>query len=259
MSGLSERLARIEVGQGEARRAIAIRTIDGHDPTVVWFGGFKSDMAGTKAEALARWARSQGRAFLRFDYSGHGESGGAFTDGTISRWTEDAVAALSHVRGPALVVGSSMGAWIALLVAARRLASIGGLVLIAPAVDFTERLMWAAFPEDIRRQIETEGLWTRPSAYDPGGYPITKALIEDGRLNLLMDGLIEPGCPVHILQGQRDPDVPSAHALAVAERIARDDLTVTLIRDGDHRLSRDEDIALMIATVSALAERVGAP
>ena len=231
---------------------------------MVWLGGFKSDMVGSKALALDAWADAQGRACLRFDYSGHGASGGDFKDGTIGRWLEECVAVYSQFcRGPQVLVGSSMGGWLALLLA-RRLAAmkdttpqaeppiapLAGMVLIAPAVDFTEELMWKQFSDAIKSEIEDKGFWTRPSEYSPEGYPITKQLIEDGRKHLQMGGLIEPGCPVHILQGVRDPDVPWRHAVELVSRFSRDDVVLTLIKDGDHRLSRPEDIERLLSAVA---------
>ena len=224
-------------------------------PGLFWLGGFKSDMKGTKAVALDDWAKAQGRACLRFDYSGHGESGGAFTDGTIGRWLAETVAVYRQfAKGPQVVIGSSMGGWLALLLAARLRESkgsapIAGMVLIAPAVDFTEELMWKQFPDAIKREIEEKGAWMRPSAYSEEPYPITRGLIEEGRKHLLLGGLIETGCPVHILQGVQDPDVPWRHAQELVARFARDDVVLTLIKDGDHRLSRPEDIERLIAAV----------
>lgn len=243
----------LTVGEGSDARRIALRQVEGRGPVIVWLGGFKSDMKGTKAEALDAFARRTGRAYLRFDYSGHGESEGAFEDGTISRWTDEALAVIAAAGPRPLLVGSSMGGWIALLAARRMPSPPAGMVLIAPAADFTEALMWAAFPDAVKQQIEREGRWVRPSAYDEGGYPITCALIEDGRSNLVLTGLIETGCPVHVLQGMEDPDVPWRHAMLTAEKIARDDVVVTLVKDGDHRLSRPEDIARLEAAVEALA------
>jgi len=240
-------------------RRIAVRTREGKSPGLFWLGGFKSDMTGTKAQALDQWAARQGRACIRFDYSGHGQSGGDFNDGTIGRWLEESLAVYTHfARGPQVVIGSSMGGWLALLLAARLRAlkecapqntSLAGMVLIAPAVDFTEALMWKQFSPAIKREIEEKGVWLRPSQYDEGPYPITKGLIEDGRKHLLLGGMIEPGCPVHILQGVRDPDVPWRHAVELVSRFARDDVVLTLIKDGDHRLSRPEDIERLIAAV----------
>lgn len=225
-------------------------------PGLFWLGGFKSDMKGTKAEALDRWAEQCGRACVRFDYSGHGESGGDFLDGTIGRWLEESVAVYTaFTRGPQVVIGSSMGGWLALLLA-RRLramndaAPLAGMVLIAPAVDFTEELMWKQFPANIRKEIETKGSWLRPSAYGEDPYPITRGLIEEGRRHLMLGELIETGCPVHILQGVQDPDVPWRHAVELVSRFSRDDVVLTLIKDGDHRLSRPEDIERLIAAVA---------
>ncbi len=224
-------------------------------PGLFWLGGFKSDMKGTKAVALDEWAEKQGCACVRFDYSGHGELGGKFTDGTIGRWLAESLAVYRQfAKGPQVVVGSSMGGWLALLLAARLRelkgsAQLAGMVLIAPAVDFTEELMWKQFPDDIKREIEDKGAWMRPSQYSEERYPITKRLIEEGREHLLLGGLIETGCPVHILQGVQDPDVPWRHAQELVARFARDDVVLTLIKDGDHRLSRPEDIERLIAAV----------
>lgn len=224
----------------------------GKGPTVVWLGGFRSDMRATKAEALDGWAEKNDRAFLRFDYSGHGESDGNFEDGTISRWRDDALAMIHAHAGPApVLVGSSMGGWIALL-AAKMLAGTAQapsrLVLIAPAADFTEKLMYPSFSSQQKKELEDRGLITIPSAYgDP--YPITRALIEDGSRNNLLDGPIVTGCPVDILQGMADPDVPWQHAMATVEHLPGDAVTMTLVKDGDHRLSRPQDIALLLATV----------
>ncbi|HWV42007.1 alpha/beta hydrolase [Pseudorhodoplanes sp.] len=251
-------LTAIEVGEGSATRTIAVRKRDGDYPALLWLGGFKSDMKGTKAAAVDRWAAEQERACIRFDYSGHGESGGDFEEGTISRWLEESQAVFSRFcTGPTIAIGSSMGGWISLLLArnirAGRVAgtgSLAGLVLIAPAVDFTEVLMWERFPPDIRKQIETTGSWQRPSEYSDEPYLITRQLIEDGRNHLLLGGLIETGCPVRILQGVKDEDVPWQHAVSLVSRIARDDVVLTLVKDGDHRLSRPEDIDRLLAAIA---------
>jgi pimeloyl-ACP methyl ester carboxylesterase len=249
------RLTSLTIESPPPMRTIAVRAREGKSPGLFWLGGFKSDMKGTKAEAVDAWAAAEGRASLRFDYSGHGESGGAFTDGTISRWLEESVAVYRRfAKGPQVVIGSSMGGWLALLLA-RRLADlkgaapIAGMVLIAPAVDFTEELMWKQFPDAIKRAIEEKGVWMRPSDYGEEPYPITRGLIEDGRKHLLLGGLIETGCPVHILQGVKDPDVPWRHAVELISRFARDEVVLTLVKDGDHRLSRPEDIERLIAAV----------
>ena len=241
-------------------RRVALRKRGGASPCVVWLGGFRSDMMSTKVLALDAWARDTGQAFLRFDYSGHGESESAaagehFTDGTISRWLEDALSVMAQVEGPLILVGSSMGGWISLL-AARALQKaeqgqrLAGMVLIAPAVDFTESLMWAHFPPQIKAEIMEKGSWCRPTPYAAASYPVTRALIEDGRRHLLFGGPIDPGCPVHILQGQQDPDVPWQHAMRLMEHLPQTKASLTLIKDGEHRLSREQDIRLLIDTVA---------
>jgi esterase/lipase len=249
----------LKLGTSSGERLIAVRREEGAAPGVFWMGGFKSDMKGTKAQALAQWARENGRSCLRFDYSGHGESSGDFTAGTIGGWLEDSLAVFSEAKGPQVVVGSSMGGWLALLLVrelrrrkaegAAPAATVAGLVLIAPAVDFTEVLMWQRFPAKIRQQITTEGVWHRPSDYGEP-YPITRGLIEDGRKHLLLGGMIETGCPVRILQGVQDPDVPWNHAVALTSRLAQDDVVLTLVKDGDHRLSRPEDLERLMRAVA---------
>lgn len=248
----------LEIGEGSERRAIAVREHSGAGPGLFWLSGYKSDMKGTKAAALARWAEDAGRAIVRFDYSGHGESGGVFTEGTIGRWLADALAVFeARCRGPQILIGSSMGGWLALLMvrALRQRqqigpASVAGLVLIAPAVDFTEELMWKRFPPAIKRELEETGVWARPSDYSPEPYLVTRQLIEEGRNHLLLGGMIETGCPVRILQGVEDPDVPWRHAVELVSRLASDDVVLTLVKDGDHRLSRPEDIERLIRAVA---------
>ncbi len=247
----------VEVGKDGSARQIAVRVRKGGSPGLFWLGGFNSDMAGTKALALDAWAAEHDRACVRFDYSGHGESGGKFIDGTIGRWLEESLAVFERFcAGPQVVIGSSMGGWMALLLAreiARRQskASLAGLVLIAPAPDFTEELMWKNFPKNVQKEIETTGVWMRPSQYgDP--YPITRNLIEEGRNHLLLGGSIEVGCPVRILQGAKDPDVPWQHAFALVHRLPMTDVVLTMIQDGDHRLSRPQDIARIMAAVAEI-------
>lgn len=232
---------------------LAYESSHGTGPTVVWLSGFKSDMAGTKAQVLADWARAKGQSFLRLDYSGHGRSGGAFEDGTIGRWRDDALAVIDAASdGPLVLVGSSMGGWLALLVAKARPERVRAMVLIAPAADFTEDLLWAGLDPAARREIEETGRWARPSAYDPQPYVITRRLIEEGRTHLLLGAPITFAGPVRILQGARDPDVPFAHAQRLADRLTTDDLAFTSIRDGDHRLSRPQDLKKLIAAVEEL-------
>jgi pimeloyl-ACP methyl ester carboxylesterase len=249
----------LEVGKDSAARSIAVRARPGGPPGLFWLGGFHSDMQGTKAIALDAWAAEHHRACVRFDYSGHGESGGDFIDGTIGRWLEESVAVFERFcAGPQVVIGSSMGGWMALLLAREianrpeNRASLAGLVLIAPAPDFTEQLMWNGFSPEIQQEIQTRGVWLRPSQYgDP--YPITRALIEEGRNHLLLGSAINVGCPVRILQGAQDPDVPWRHAFALAHRLPSDDVVLTMIQDGDHRLSRPQDIARIIAAVAEIS------
>lgn len=254
-----ETVTYLEVGRNERLRRIAVRSQAGQTPGLFWLSGFRSVMTGTKAQALAGWARQHGRALVRFDYSGHGELDGAFAAGTIGRWLEESLAVFSAcARGPQVVVGSSMGAWLALLLA-RALrqrppgppsqASLAGLVLIAPAVDFTRALIWPQLSVEARHTLMTTGSWERPSRYDDGPYLITKALIEEAENHLLLNHMIETGCPVRILQGVEDPDVPWQHAIELVARLAQDDVIITLVKDGDHRLSRPEDLQRLIAAI----------
>jgi pimeloyl-ACP methyl ester carboxylesterase len=235
----------------EAHPGIRI-AVDRHEPLknnaqkpgFLWLGGFKSDMSGAKATRLREWAQADDRFFMRFDYSGHGASEGRFEDGTLSRWLTEArlVLALAGAR-PMLLIGSSMGGYLALLLAKERAGSIKGLVLVAPAADMTQALMepQIASHEEARRAIESDGVWLRPSQYgDP--YPITRKLIEDGRKHLLLPQGLDIDCPLRILHGDRDPDVPWQHGLRTFDAIRSHDAQFILIKGGDHRLSRDEDI-----------------
>jgi len=237
---------------GGARVAYLSRA--GRSPGIVWFGGFKSEMTGIKAAALDRWAEREGRSIIRFDYFGHGKSSGNFRAGTITRWREDSLAVLNQLTsGPQILVGSSMGAWLALLTALARPHRVAGLLLIAPAVDFTERLLWERLDAATRQQIMTQGEWLRPSAYDPDPYPITRALIEDGRTNLLLDRPIVLRCPVRIVHGMQDPDVPWAHAMKLVAALGPN-TEITLVKDGDHRLSTPHELAVIERTLRALVD-----
>lgn len=234
--------------------SLAFERQDGASPTFVWLGGFRSDMTGTKAQALADWAKSKGQGFVRFDYSGHGQSGGAFEDGGISRWLGDTLAVIeAQTCGPLVLVGSSMGGWIALLAARARPERIQALLLIAPAADFVGKLMWPSFTEEQKAEIAVIGRLELPSQYDPVPTVITRHLIEDGLHHTIMDGPIPFAGRVHILQGGQDPDVPAAHARAVADLIEATELRFEVIADGDHRLSRPQDIARLIAAAEDLA------
>ena len=230
---------------------LAWRRVDGEGPTVVWLGGFHSDMTGTKAEVLAEQAKATGGSYVRFDYFGHGESGGAFKDGTISRWREDALAVIDELtEGPLVLVGSSMGGWLACLAAIARPDRVKAMVLIAPAPDFTEKLMAPELSEAAQASIAREGFWMRPSEYDDGGYPITRELLDDGARWSILPGPVPIDVPVRVLQGGADPDVPWTHALELANALTSDDVVFTLIKDGDHRLSRPQDLERLVAAVS---------
>ncbi|HEV7277728.1 MAG TPA: alpha/beta hydrolase [Devosiaceae bacterium] len=244
----------LQVGAGAAGREIAVRRRSGQAPGLFWLGGYRSDMVGSKAMALDRFGAARGLSVTRFDYSGHGESGGAFLEGTISRWLEEALAVFSTTEGEQVVVGSSMGGWLALLLnrALRQRGErrVRALILIAPAVDMTEELMRAKFTRKEQRALELNGLVEQPSDYSDEPYPITRALIEDGAQHLLFGRGIETGCPVTILQGAKDKDVPQAHALKLVQHLLTDPVTFTLVPDGDHRLSREEDLRLLEAALA---------
>lgn len=247
------------VGQGDAARNIAVRRRKGSQPGLVWLGGYRSDMIGTKAEALDQWAAENGHACLRHDYSGHGESGGAFIEGTISRWLEESLAVFDAFSdGPQILVGSSMGGWVALRMC-QELAKRGqsdrvhALLLLAPAPDFTHELMLPELTDEMKQQLATRGYMEEPSEYSDEPNIFTRALFEDGEKNRVMTGPITTGCPVHILQGMQDPDVPHTHAMKLVEFLPSQNVTMTLVKDGDHRLSREQDIALLLRTVETLA------
>ncbi len=232
---------------------IAFRRRQGRGPGVVWLGGFRSDMIGTKAAFVDEWAKHNDRAFLRFDYSGHGESDGRFEDGAIGEWFADASAAFDELTdGPQILVGSSMGAWIATLLAQARPDRIAAVVFIAPAPDFTERLMWPAFTDEQRETITRDGRLEQPSDYSDEPEIITLKLIEDGRNHLVMNASVAIRTPVRILQGMLDDAVPWRHALDFANTIESNDVEITLKKSGDHRLSEPDDLARLKATLDAL-------
>jgi pimeloyl-ACP methyl ester carboxylesterase len=243
----------IDVGADAARRRIAILTRSGRAPGIFWLGGYRSEMTGSKAEALDALGAESGNAVTRFDYSGHGQSGGDFLDGTISRWLEEALAVFATTAGPQVVVGSSMGGWIALLLA-RALLQQGSdrlkeVVLIAPAVDMTEELMRKSFSKKELQALAETGRVDQPSQYSDQPYPITAGLLEDGKRHLLFGRGIDVGAPVTILQGGKDPDVPREHAMRLVQHLLTDPVTMTLVPDGDHRLSRPEDLELLQTVV----------
>ena len=232
---------------------IAYRRRDGAGPGFVWLGGFRSDMIGTKATFVDEWAKHHGRAFLRFDYSGHGESDGRFEDGSIGDWFADAAAAFDALTdGPQVLIGSSMGAWIATLLAKARADRIAAAVFIAPAPDFTERLMWPSFSEEQRERLLNKGRLELPSDYSDEPEVITRNFIEDGRRHLVMTGTVPIRAPCRILQGMRDDAVPWRHALDFAAQLESDDVEILLTKSGDHRLSEPDDLARLKACLEAL-------
>ena len=230
---------------------LAWRRIEGGGPTVVWLGGYRSDMTGTKAQALADAAQARGWSFLRFDYSAHGASSGDWLDATIGRWKGDALAVIDALSdGPVVLVGSSMGGWMACLAAIARPERLNALVLIAPAPDFTELLMRPGLSPEARLALESDGVWMQPDDFD-GPYAITRRFLDEGRDHLILDARVSIACPVRILQGQRDESVPWAHALRLADALESEDVIFTLSKSGDHRLSTPADIERLISTVDA--------
>jgi pimeloyl-ACP methyl ester carboxylesterase len=237
---------------------IAYRQTPGKGPGVMFLTGFRSDMSGGKALAVEALCRAQGRAFVRFDYTGHGLSSGAFADGTVGRWAEDAALVLDRVaRGPQVLVGSSMGGWIALLLARARPERILGLVGIAAAPDFTEDLVHDVLDADARERLARDGQIVMPSAYDPEPCVITRRLIEEGRNHLLLRAPIAIEAPVRLIHGLEDHDVPWRTALTLAERLASADVEITLVKGGRHRLSEPADLARLAAIVDALLKKIG--
>ena len=239
---------------------IAYVKTEGRAPTVAFLGGFRSDMTGTKAMALEAWARKAGRSYLRFDYLGHGQSSGRFEDGTIGRWLDDSLAVIdAKTAGPLVLVGSSMGGWLSLLVARARPERLAGLVLIAAAPDFTERMLLKGLSPADRATLEREGRLERPSQYSPEPSVFTWKLIEEGRNHLVLDKKLTLPCPVRLLHGQSDPDVPWEYSLQIAQHLEAPDVITTFIKGGDHRLSTPADIARLAATVEELVAGSPAP
>jgi len=229
----------------------------GGSPGIVFLPGFRSDMEGGKALAVEAWCQQTGRAFLRFDYTGHGQSSGAFEDGTISQWARDAAYAVANLtNGPQVLVGSSMGGWIMMLVASALPERVTGLVGIAPAPDFTEDLMMANPSQEMMDALARDGVWYEPSEYSDEPTPFTKALLDDGRQHLVLRAPFPFDGPVRIIQGMRDPDVPWRHALKVADVFDSDDVEVRLVKSGDHRLSEPQDIARLCQTIGDVCAAV---
>ena len=238
---------------------IAYHRTPGSPPGVVFLGGFMSDMTGIKAGTLDTWCRRHGRAFVRFDYLGHGRSSGRFENGTIGRWAQDAIAVIDHLtEGPQVLVGSSMGAWMMLLAALARSDRIVGLLGVASAADLTESLLWERFDPETRQRLQEHGVIHLPSDYDAQPYAITRRLITEGRQHLLLNGPIPLTCPTRLLHGMRDPDVPWQTSLRIAEHLDSEDTRLILIKDGDHRLSRPRDLVLMTDTLAGLLQAVDA-
>ncbi|MES2667398.1 MAG: alpha/beta hydrolase [Pseudomonadota bacterium] len=235
-------------------RLLAYDRTSGNGPGVIFLGGFKSDMTGTKALHLHDWARATGRAFLRFDYSGHGASSGAFLDGCISDWAQDAAHMLAQTTGPQILVGSSMGGWIALLLARRFPGRIAGLVGIAPAPDFTDR-MWQGFTPAQKATIEATGRYEEASDYSPEPYVFTRHLLTDGQNNLVLQKPLPLPFPVRLLQGTADTDVPPAVALSLLDHATSPDIRLTLVKGADHRFSTPQCLGLIVQAVTNIAER----
>jgi pimeloyl-ACP methyl ester carboxylesterase len=235
-------------------RRLAFARSPGRGPGIVFLGGFRSDMTGTKAAYLEAWARERGQAFLRFDYSGHGASSGDFEAGCIGDWAEDAAVALAELtEGPQILVGSSMGGWIALLLAQRAPGRVVGIVGIAAAPDFTEDAMWEAFDPTQRARLLRDGRLALPSDYSDAPYAITLRLIEDGRARLVLRAPLRLACPLRLLHGTADADVDVAVALRLLAHADARDTRLTLVKGADHRFSAPENLALIAATVADLS------
>lgn len=241
----------------------APKTATPRSPGVVWLSGLRSSMHGEKATSVAAWCAESGRTAIRFDYRGHGESPGQFEDCVVSDWLADSLAVFDcYATGPQILVGSSLGGWLACHVAEARgtgdTAWVAGLVLIAPAIDMTERLIWQAMPEAARKVLRRDGVFMRPSRYGDSDYPITHALIEDGRQYLFGDRALDFDGPVHIVHGGHDVDVPWTVSQDFCANLARCDVRMTLIPDGEHRLSRPSDIATILQAIETMADQLSA-
>jgi len=248
-------VGRVERLQRDDGNYLAYARTPGKSPTVVFLGGFRSDMTGTRAVALEAWAEKRGQAFLRFDYLGHGQSSGRFEDGTIGRWKDDSLAAIDALtEGKLVLVGSSMGGWLSLLTAQARPERLAGLVLIAAAPDFTERMLLGGLSAEDRAALQRDGRLERPSQYSPEPSVFTWKLIEEGRNHLLLDKPLKLPCPVRLLHGQSDPDVPWEYSLQIARHLEAPDVISTFVKGGDHRLSTPADIGRLIAAVEELAK-----
>jgi pimeloyl-ACP methyl ester carboxylesterase len=241
--------------------SIAYNRVQGKGPGIVFVHGFHSDMEGTKALVLERMCQARGLAFVRFDLFGHGKSSGTVEDGCVSRWADDVLAVVDTLTtGPQVLVGSSLGGWLALLAALQRPSRVAALVGIAAAPDFTEDLMWAEFTPDQRRDLIEKGFVTLENCYEPENpWKVPRLLIEDGRNNLLLVDTINLACPIRLIQGQKDEDVPWRTALKIADRVVSEDVEVVLVKDGGHRLSRDQDLARIVALVEGVVAAIETP
>lgn len=258
----------VKSNQCDSSRIAYLHTPAEHsdEPGLVWLPGLKSTMASAKVSAIHKWAVQTNRSIVRFDYSGHGASDGEFTDGTIGQWLEESLAILREVaHGPQILVGSSMGGWLVLLILraianeerkVQDLCPIEGAVLIAPAWDMTEELMWKQFTSEAREAIETQGFFERPSRYGDGPYTISRQLIEEGRSHLIGDDSFTPPCPVRIIHGIQDPDVPWRHANKLLQTLQGDNIMLSLVQDGGHRLSRPEDVDKILYTIKDLYKSI---
>jgi len=233
---------------------IAYHKIEGANPNIVFLGGYMSNMDGTKAVALQTHCENRGRSYLRFDYSGHGHSSGNFLDGTIRKWSDDTLRVIDQLTdGPLILVGSSMGGWIMMMVALARPERVSGLIGVAAAPDFTELLMWQRFTPDIKKTLLHDKVYYQPTEYADEPYPITLRLIEDARKNLLLQKPVPIRCPLHLIHGIEDDEVPWEHAIKVAKAFQTNDVTLTFIKDGDHRLSRERDLEKIFAAVDQMS------
>ncbi|WP_312125539.1 alpha/beta hydrolase [Brevundimonas sp.] len=237
--------------------ALAYKMIEGEGPVVIWVGGFRSDMEGTKALALDEAAQENGWAYVRYDHFAHGASSGEWTKASIGRWREDCIAMIEHVKRPVILVGSSMGGWVSLLAASTCQDQVAGLVLVNPAQDFTERLMWPDLPEETREEILTHGIAT---VSDPGlgDYQLTKHMFEEARSWLMLDGPIRIPAPIHILQGKLDESVPWEMQLRLLEKLDGGDVRLDIIKDGDHRLSKPHELERLVQAVAEMRKTAGA-
>ncbi len=235
-------------------RKLAYKYLEGKGPTVVFLAGLMSDMEGSKALALDSLCRDRGQAYLRFDYSGHGKSSGDFTDGTIGAWKEDALAVIDQLTtGDLILIGSSMGGWIGLLCALARKDRIKGFVGLAAAPDFTKELCWDQYSDEIKETLKRDGVYYEACDYGDDPYAMTMTLLEEGNDHLIMGGLIDIECPVRLIQGMKDPDVPPVTAQRISDRLKSDDVVITFVKNGDHRLSTDSDLKRLCQVVKEIS------